>query len=670
MILKRKAKECAKRILRYSRSGQTYRAKRVIKYAILDEEAVRCIYMKRTGGKYGQIQRLLENITIEPQPNMRFQHWIDESLLFFNDRKVIGNMPPDYRKIIDYSLLELMEDGSEGQIDKANCILIKSIIIYIDRILAELNLQPQTKQIRKAIDSFSGMKTRKANSLEDALQRILFWSSLFWQTGHRLVGLGRLDKVLERFALPGDNDTNADVEILKDFLRRLHEHYGYKSAVLPGDIGQIMVLGGLEPDGSYYSNCLTYEFLKALMELQIPDPKILLRVGKCIPPDLLELAVRCIATGIGSPLLSNDEVVIPALREFGYTPEDAYNYVTSACWEPVSYGNSLEQNNLANINFADVFVQTLEDDSVVNVKSFADFLVLYEEKLRIHVQMILKRLSKIKWEQDPLFTFFTGGCRESGKDIADGGAVYNDYGILSVGMGNAVDSLINFNVLVFEEKRFSTQEIHKLWSQSDSDKEKLEALTEELKKREKAYGHDKEEYIALTDRLMGVVSEVVCSYRNPFGGKVKFGLSSPNYIKQGFQTGYTFDGRRANEPLTVHISAGDNAAYTEIVSFASQLHYTGWNANANVIDFFVSPDFINKNFEKFTQFLQLSIECGFFQMQMNVVSSEQLIEAKKDPNKFPNLIVRVWGFSAYFKDLPEEYQNVLINRALVNEGKR
>ena len=55
-------------------------------------------------------------------------------------------------------------------------------------------------------------------------------------------------------------------------------------------------------------------------------------------------------------------------------------------------------------------------------------------------------------------------------------------------------------------------------------------------------------------------------------------------------------------------------------------------------------------------------------MQMNVVSSKTLIEAKKDPSKFPNLIVRVWGFSAYFKDLPEEYKDYIIERALKNEG--
>ena len=58
---------------------------------------------------------------------------------------------------------------------------------------------------------------------------------------------------------------------------------------------------------------------------------------------------------------------------------------------------------------------------------------------------------------------------------------------------------------------------------------------------------------------------------------------------------------------------------------------------------------------------------GIFQLQMNVVDSKTLIAAKEDPTLFPNLVVRVWGFSAYFNDLPEEYKNVLIARAIESE---
>ncbi|OWT33516.1 hypothetical protein BGI41_02020 [Methanobrevibacter sp. 87.7] len=56
-------------------------------------------------------------------------------------------------------------------------------------------------------------------------------------------------------------------------------------------------------------------------------------------------------------------------------------------------------------------------------------------------------------------------------------------------------------------------------------------------------------------------------------------------------------------------------------------------------------------------------------MQMNVTDSETLIKAKANPELYQNLIVRVWGFSAYYNDLPLNYKDLLIQRALKNEGK-
>ena len=63
-----------------------------------------------------------------------------------------------------------------------------------------------------------------------------------------------------------------------------------------------------------------------------------------------------------------------------------------------------------------------------------------------------------------------------------------------------------------------------------------------------------------------------------------------------------------------------------------------------------------------------NIKEGVFQLQLNVVSSEMLIKAKANPDYMPNLIVRVWGFSAYFNELPEDYQDMLIERAKRNES--
>ena len=605
--------------------------------------------------KTKQIIKMMEKTIIHIQPNNRFQHWIDENIKLVDKFTLIGNMPPNYQKIIEYSLNDLIKKETDNNTKD----LLNAILKYVDRIIKELKKYPDNYS-KQSIKYFESMKNHKATNLEDALQRILFWSSLFWQSGHKLVGLGRLDLLLNEY----ENDYSFDetVVIIKDFLKELHNYYEFKSAELLGDIGQIIILGGLNKDGTYFTNQLTFAFIEAVKQCQFSDPKLLLRVSSNTPKKLIQTAIECVSTGVGSPLFSNDDVVVPRLIEFGYSDIDAYNYVTSACWEPVSYGNSLEQNNLANINFSKAFSDVLSDKSMLQISDFSQFLKLYKEKLYHNIQSCLTLISSFIWEEDPLFSYFTYYCQESHVDISKGGAKYNDYGILSVGMSNAINSLLNVKKYVFEEKKVSLEELYNI----NLGKQNIKNINLDLSND--YFGHDDETTIKLTNQVLSYVTNILTNYRNPLGGKVKFGLSSPGYVSEGENTGITFDNRKEGMPLGVHISANDSVAYSELVSFASQLNYTGYGSNGNVVDYFISPSFIQNNLEKFTHFIMLSIKKGFFQMQMNVVSSNTLIEAKKNPEQFPNLIVRVWGFSAYFKDLPVEYQDVLIKRAKLSEG--
>ena len=127
------------------------------------------------------------------------------------------------------------------------------------------------------------------------------------------------------------------------------------------------------------------------------------------------------------------------------------------------------------------------------------------------------------------------------------------------------------------------------------------------------------------------------------------------------------DGRRDGDPFSVHISSGVAVPTTELLSFAMKLDYNENRINGNVIDFITSPGMLKQNRDKYTALLRAGFAGGIFQLQMNVVDSKTLIAAKADPTLFPNLVVRVWGFSAYFNDLPEEYKDVLITRAIESE---
>ena len=610
-----------------------------------------------------QYNDILQNIKIEIEPKKVFQHWIDQEIYPIQVYADIGNIPPDYSLILDYSIDELIQINSKRNdlVSMQNSKLLLEVRNYLERVISEMKkLNHTSKDFQMSLESFESMKTKKAYSLFDALQRILFWSSLFWQTGHKLVGLGRLDKLLNRFVLGNEESER----LIKAFLLELHEYYEYKSATLLGDIGQIIVLGGLEKDSSYFFNNFTKIILKVISELKITDPKILLRVSKNMPREILDDTVKCLITACGSPLLSNDDVVIKRLIEFGYEEEDAFNYVTSACWEPLSYGNSLEQNNLDNINFAKVFCEAMKDKRICTCNCFDAVLDVYFKLLKNEVKNVCDRVLLTKWEPDPLFSLFISGCVKNGKTIENGGAKYNDYGILSVGIGNAVNSLLAVKQTVFEHHECDLKKLNKMFNDKRCEKK----IVDIGKTTKKYFGHDEQVVIDLTNQIIECATNELEEFNTPFGGKIKFGLSSPSYLTQDNANIITLDGRKYGDAYDVHISSRDEVAYTELLSFASQLYYRGYSCNGNVVDFFVSPELIRKNLEKFKTLLKKAIEQGFFQLQMNIVSSQMLIEAREDPEKFPDLIVRVWGFSAYFKDLPKEYQDVLINRALVSEG--
>ena len=100
------------------------------------------------------------------------------------------------------------------------------------------------------------------------------------------------------------------------------------------------------------------------------------------------------------------------------------------------------------------------------------------------------------------------------------------------------------------------------------------------------------------------------------------------------------------------------------MEFASNINYEKNVINGNVIDYILTPSYINNNIDKFTDYIKAYIDKGIYQLQINVIDSKTLIQAKENPELYSNLIVRVWGFSAYFNDLPEEYKELLIKRAL------
>ena len=146
-------------------------------------------------------------------------------------------------------------------------------------------------------------------------------------------------------------------------------------------------------------------FLECARDLKLPDPKVMLRISSSTPEDLLDAAIDCLSTGIGGPVFSNDDVVVPKLIEFGFTKEQALGYITSACWEPMVINGAIEQNNIGWINFAMPICKLLSGNRN-DISSFEEILKEYKNSLKEQLEALLTDLDNKLFERDPFVSLF------------------------------------------------------------------------------------------------------------------------------------------------------------------------------------------------------------------------------------------------------------------------
>jgi len=587
-------------------------------------------------GRVEQFERVCRTARIEHRPGERFLYSIDTRLhvIEWPGYRRLGNLTPDYA-----FLLENGVDGIEGIIDRNLRDKPHGYSMILKRTVEAL------KEYTERCYDETGFQIPHGSpeTLEDAVQLLLTVNSLLWNYGHPLIGLGRLDRTLQGYPSTGDTHT-----VIGDLVGALSRYSDFKSNTLPGDTGQVIVLGG------DWSNELTRIFLEVMAELALPDPKIVLRVNRDTPDDVWDLACRCIEEGLGYPLIANDEVMVDALRD--HYGDDALEYGTSACWEPLIPGRSSDQNNLANLNL----LKPLEDALRSESGDLEELLEAYRSALRSYTRSVMEEIEGVKPEPSPPLSLLFPDCVRGCRDIADGGAAYSIDGVLTVGMGNLVDSLLNIKALCFEEGRMSLDEIRGVLEGNFDSHGTLRA---ELENREPRYGMDEPEVIELTNRIIDMLYDEL-------NGRYKFGLSSPSYIWEGEETGASFDGRLRGEPLGVHIAPvrlTQGMSYTGILNFASCLDYRK-ACNGGVVDIIMDRDFLKRIRKEFRGLLRTGMMKGVMQLQVNVLDPEVILKAAENPEEYPDLIVRVWGFSAYFRDLPEEYRELIVRRALEYSG--
>jgi len=516
-----------------------------------------------------------------------------------------------------------------------------------------------------------------ARTLPEAIQALWFAHLLTCgEDGINANSIGRLDQFLYPYYAADLAAGRLDEDAAREWLAEL----GCK-LYLDYDV-QAITLAGRDADGQDLTNPLTYLILEATEQVGVLRD-LSVRVHRDSPEPLLRQCARMMAHGGGIPYLFNDDCFIPALVEHGIRPEHVGDYSPIGCIELTIPGKANPHAvsgwfhltkclELALFNGQDpVSGRQLgpATGAFADFPDFAAFLAAYKaqvEHFARHLVYLCNRGALRQSEGGPLpcWSLLTDDCIARGKDITDGGPLYNYHSICLLGTANTADSLCALRKLVFQEQKVDRTELLAALRANFADHEPLRQL---LLHGAPKYGNDCDEVDQLASEIDHHFIDLMDQCRSPFEGRFVVHLFS-FLLNIGFGNalGATPDGRRAGEPIAYSLSAqqgrDETGATAMLRSLAKLPHHRAAGASAAILD--LDPNLVagEAGVERLAQLLRGAIGMGIGQIQLNVTTAERLRQAQEDPEKYGNIPVRVAGYSQLFRLLAKDLQEHVIAR--------
>lgn len=481
------------------------------------------------------------------------------------------------------------------------------------------------------------------------------------------LGLGRFDQYMYPFYLRDKQNGVSDeelFEILEAFFISLNYDTDLYAGVQLGDNGQSLVLGGFDLNGNYMYNELSEKCMQASLELNLIDPKINLRVGKKTPDEVFILGTRLTQKGLGFPQYSNDDVVIPGLIKLGYEPKDAADYVVAACWEFLIQKKSFENANAATMNFP-LMVSRALSKHLKECKTFLEFLEYVKEEIKLECDAIVEKYIDLPMSppSNGMISLYYKSSVDSLTDVFHHSTKYRNWGCHGAGIANAADALAAVKKAIFEDKKYSADE---LLAALNDDFCGHEEMRNYLRSCPKMGNND--------DYVDSLAIEIMDSFQKNLNGRPVAGGgiwragtgASLEYISEGEKCPATADGRKAKEPFASSFSPSLDVKPSGVLSvIQSFTKYDMTNIiNGGPLTLEIHENLLRNEMgiEKVASLVKTYVELGGHQLQLNSINRETLIDAQKHPEKYPNLIVRVWGWSGYFNELHKKYQDHIIRR--------
>ncbi len=447
--------------------------------------------------------------------------------------------------------------------------------------------------------------------------------------------------------------------------------------------GQVVTVGGTDAAGNDSTNELSYIFLEIMDELRMRQPNYHARVHRGSPAPYLASITKMLAAGSNSPALYGDEAIVAAMVKHGYDPAHAREYTGVGCVEPVSQARSFSSTDAAIFNvpavlelalnggrrFGKIFRSGARTMSVKKMSGMDDLLRAFEAQLRVVMARLIRDLRAVEtanrlYHPTPLSSMLLRGCLESGRCSTAGGAMYNFSGVQCVGPADTGDALRAVEKAVFQDRHYTLAGLVAMLK-NDFPDEKDRAYLGGITK----FGNDDDEADRWTRYVAGTFEKILSTHgKNTRGGDYVMGLYSVTAHEYfGRITGALPHGRRKGESFASGISPENGKDLRGPTALLNSLNRLDTTAVGNGLNFNLKFDPHTLRGPEGAGALQALIKTYFskggMQAQINVLDPAVLIKAKNDPTLYPNLLVRVSGYSAYFNDLSPAMKDELIRRS-------
>ena len=622
----------------------------------------------------------------------------------------------------------------------------QAVIDYADRYakfaleMAEKCTDPQRKaELLVIASNCSKVPAKGATNFWEACQSFWFVQQLLQMesSGHS-ISPGRFDQYMypyyKKDIESGAITRTAAQELLDCIWVKLNDLNKVRDAAsAEGFAGyslfQNLIVGGQDKDGNDVTNDLSFMCIEASMHVHLPAPSLSIRVWNGSPHDLLIKAAELTRTGIGLPAYYNDEVIIPALQNRGLSLVDAREYNIIGCVEPQKAGKTEGWHDAAFFNMCRplelVFANGMDQGEMVGIPTgdvtqmatFDEFYDAYKKQMEYCISLLVNADNAIDVAHAkrcplPFLSSMIDDCISRGKSVQEGGAVYNFTGPQGFGIANMADSLYAIRQLVYQEKKFTMEELKEAlaWNYGKGlDEQSVKEITTGILREMTESGAKVDsdtaaavlksvmnaqmspEKMARYEEIHNMIAEVpkfgndipevdyfardvaytytrpLQNFKNPRGGQYQAGLYpvSAN-VPLGGQTGATPDGRYAHTPVAdgVSPSAGKdvNGPTAAASSVAKLDHFIVSNGTLFNQKFHPSALSGREGLEKFVALIRSYFDQKGMHMQFNVVSRETLLDAQAHPENYKHLVVRVAGYSALFTTLSRSLQDDIIRR--------